>query len=483
MEKQGTSIQSEVNASEESLSKQHSYVLHGACATCQYGSRTARVVVPLCHGSYVHDMPVLTIKDSEVSKNIQIFGYCTCETNPDRIAKMKEILANVEKEDNLLDNIMDGVSSIGKKAKGLFNSVLNVFGVETEKEEEEPEFAEDLKQNVMVVCAPEFAIGSTWVGGSDKLMIKGVPALNSSCTITCIKCGGTLSIVDDGQENAVNEQKGAVDFNQWKEGDPLPNLTQRNVEGLEKNIDALKSKIDSLPEGEEKEKLKAELAAKEALHTTMKDNLSMVNELNESLTQSAYCEDVAGSVDAMEKSGELEKMMKEGKLLDKDGKPIKDMDAAKDYMNNYLEQSNASYKENEATLKTIKDSYSNGTPCVKVDQDVVNNTVKEAVSEAKDNQTSRNWADNGNFLLTGTGTKDDIFTKKDNKDVVDKYLETNGDYAIPYDNFNGKEVNSENGKDVAYIYCNGKLITQNEYQSMVKTAVGETCKSQDIDWD
>jgi hypothetical protein len=483
MAAQGTSVKSEVTSQEESLEKQYSYVLHGAKTYCEYGSRTARVVVKECHGTYVHDMPVLTEEDCEAKTEIQIFGYCTCETNPDRIAKMEEILANVKKEDNLLDGIMDGVNAVGKAVKGLFGKVMSVFGKEEKKEEpEEPEFAEDLKQNVVVMCDPQFAINGKWIGGTDKLLLKGVPVLNSGCTITCIKCGGNIGLVDDGQENAISEQQGAVDFNEWEEGDGLPNLTERNIEGLAKNIAELKNKIDSCTDPAEKAKLQAELSSKQALQTTMKDNMSMVRELEESLLFSPYCEDVGGTVDQMEQSGDLQKMLDSGQLKDRNDNPITDIEGAKKYMTEHLTGSNADIRQKQKDLKVIKDSYANGTPCVKADADKMEATVTSAAAEVKSNQTKRNWADNGNALLKSGVNQNDVFNKTDNKDVVDKYLNGNQDYSMSYDSFGGQAVNESNKNDVAYIYHNGKLISQNEYNQVVKNSVGQICEANNYDW-
>lgn len=483
MEVQGTSIKSEVTSQEESLSKQYSYVLHGAKTYCQYGSRTARIVVPECHGTYVHDMPVLTVEDCAAKTEIQIFGYCSCETNPDRIAKMEEILADVKEEDNLLDGIMNGLGAAKKAVTGLFDSVMSVFGKEEKKEEpEEPEFAEDLKQNVLVMCNPIFAVNDTWLGGTDKLLIKGVPALNSGCTITCIKCGGSINFADDGQENAVSEQQGAVDFNEWEEGDGLPNLTQRNLEGLENNMTELKDKIDSCTDPAEKAKLQAVLETKQSLHTTMKDNMSMVNELEESLRYSSYCQDVDGAVKELEQSGELKKMMDSGQLTDKDNNPITDMEGAKKYMEEQLSNSNGDILKKQEDLKIIKDCYANGTPCMKTDEEKMKDTINCAVKEVKDNQTKRNWSDNGNFLLKSGVSSQDIFNKTDNEAVVDTYLSGNQDNSMPYERFKGQTVTDNNKKDMAYLYYNGKLISQNEYREVIKDSVGEICKEQKYDW-
>lgn len=198
-------ITSEVKSNEENLEQKYSYVLHGARAICEYGTRPGRLTIPKCHGTYMHGMPVMTIKDCKAYENIKVFGYCTSKDNPDIFEAMDNILEMVEKEDNLLDKVMDAP----KKLFNLGKKVLSVFGVETEKKEKSlSDYGADLVENVTVLCKPTFAIGDTWSGGTDRLLINGVPALNSGCTMICTKCGGKITILEDGQENAINEQKG-----------------------------------------------------------------------------------------------------------------------------------------------------------------------------------------------------------------------------------------------------------------------------------
>ncbi|MBQ3783179.1 MAG: DUF4280 domain-containing protein [Lachnospiraceae bacterium] len=214
-------ITAEAKVEEEGLEQQASYVLHGGKAYCQWGSRESRLQVPKCHGTYIHDMPMMVHTDVVVKENIQPFGYCYCMENPDRAAKVQEILDAVEEETHdLLDAAMDGVNAIGDF----------LFGGDDEEEVSEEEMTL-LEQNVTIMCKPgSFKV--QWDDASEDLYINGEKALTNHCTIVCTKCGGLVSISDDGQENAAFEQQSKQDMSEWKEGDPIPEASQANLQQL-----------------------------------------------------------------------------------------------------------------------------------------------------------------------------------------------------------------------------------------------------------
>lgn len=105
---------------------------------------------------------------------------------------------------------------------------------------------------------------------------------------------------------------------------------------------------------------------------------------------------------------------------------------------------------------------------------------------AGSNQTKRNWADNGNKAVNGavgtTRQPAEVFGKESNQKVVDQYLKENPQYEMTYDQFNGKKVSKESAGDTAYLYYNGEMISQNQYNEKVKVAAGETCKAMKYDW-
>ena len=282
-----------VESSEENMTQSYSYVLHGAQAYCECGSRLARLTLPRCHGTYMHDMPVMTVNDSRAKTNVKAFGFCSSLTNPDRLKAVEEVMKQVEDSKNLLDYMIDGHSAVTKNAINLGKKVASVFGYEEPELEEDPYhgYGKDVYENVTVMCHPEFAVGDIWSGGTDKLQIKGVNALNSTCSLVCLKSDrGGIHIVDDGQENATMEQHGSADMANWKEGDPIPDATQGNLENLNKNLEELNAALENTTDEQEKQRLEAEIASKETLRDQMSSTLSMLNEIKTGLVYGMYDE-------------------------------------------------------------------------------------------------------------------------------------------------------------------------------------------------
>lgn len=221
---------------EDSVEQTARYVLHGGYAYCEYGSRASRLQVPKCHGTYMHDMPIMVDTDTMVNTNIQPFGYCYCMENPDRQAAVDAIMKEVEDETHdLLDMVMDGVNTIGKGVSSAVSSVKSFFCGKDESEEEtkseDEQYAEMLMNSVMIPCDPR-SFSFRWNDSSEDLIIQGRHALTTNCTITCSWCGKTIHIADDGQENAAYEQNNKADLSNWKEGDPMPEPTAGNLQAL-----------------------------------------------------------------------------------------------------------------------------------------------------------------------------------------------------------------------------------------------------------
>lgn len=195
---------SSVQCNQENLEQKYSYVLHGAQAICEYGTRPARLTIPYGHGTEMHGMPVMTVEDCMPFTNVKAFGYCTSKDNPDIFTEMDRILEAVEKED--IDSIANPSES---PITNIFDRVLSVFGgPKKDPNKSLSDYGEDLVNSVTIMCKPAIAWGDTWSGGTDRLLINGKQALNSSCTLVCTKCGGRITIIDDGQENAINLHAG-----------------------------------------------------------------------------------------------------------------------------------------------------------------------------------------------------------------------------------------------------------------------------------
>lgn len=323
MEDTGLHQEAEVESSEESLEPYHSYVLHGAQAYCEYGSRLARLTLPKCHGSYIHDMPVMTTEDCKAYENIKVFGFCSSLNNPDRLNAVKDVMEIVEKDENMLDVIMDAGNALGKGINNLANKVAGIFGCGSgEKKKAYDPYAgygKDVVENVLVQCKPLFFPLDNWSGGTDKLMINGKQALNSNCIMVCTKCGGEIRIADDGQENAISEQHSVTDFENWKEGDPMPEPTARNMEALNENLEQLEKELEQCADPAEKARLQAEYDTKSKMASDLSNTLSMVNDVKLRIMT--------------------------GQIADE-----------------------ASYKQAVADMETMRSAFKNGTPCVQPDE-------------------------------------------------------------------------------------------------------------------
>jgi hypothetical protein len=54
-----------------------SYVVRGALMKCKCGAAPAKINLPVSHGSFINDKPMLNEADNKVPLNIPTFGACT----------------------------------------------------------------------------------------------------------------------------------------------------------------------------------------------------------------------------------------------------------------------------------------------------------------------------------------------------------------------------------------------------------------------
>ncbi|MGG1787621.1 DUF4280 domain-containing protein [Brevibacillus formosus] len=57
------------------------YVVRGAKMRCNCGSHQRRINLPVSHGSYVNEKPMMNIEDYKPVENIAHFGICQSPTN------------------------------------------------------------------------------------------------------------------------------------------------------------------------------------------------------------------------------------------------------------------------------------------------------------------------------------------------------------------------------------------------------------------
>ncbi|MDR0266767.1 DUF4280 domain-containing protein [Paenibacillus sp.] len=58
------------------LAEGDTYVVRGAELTCSEGTHPSILNLPLSHGVYIKDKPVMNVADCVVQKNIGLFGFC-----------------------------------------------------------------------------------------------------------------------------------------------------------------------------------------------------------------------------------------------------------------------------------------------------------------------------------------------------------------------------------------------------------------------
>lgn len=389
-------VEGTVESSAESLIQNGSYVVHGAEAYCEMGSRTGRLTVPMCHGTYMHGMPVMTVMDSSDETNVKSFGFCYSLENPARLQAVQAVMAEVEKDKNLLDGMMDGILSLAHAIEG-------VFGFKEDPGNDPYHgYDKDVYESVTVLCEPMIALSKEWNGGTDKLQINGVNALNSECTLRCLRDGnrGIIHIANDGQENAVSEQSGAADMANWREGDPYPQATQGNLEALNDNIAQLEAQKEAATDEEEKARIEAELDSKTKLQEEMSSTLNMVFEMQQVAMYSG---------------------------------------------------DETTYRQAIEDIMTVKDAFANGTPCVAVKADQMDEDLNHVYQ-----------------IRVNEGDVNAYFAEKQQ--------------AAPYESFNGTPITESNANDVAYLYCNGQLMSQSEYNQYIADCVENMIPKEEIDW-
>jgi len=335
--------QTNIQVASGSAEKKYSYVLHGAKIFCSCGSRESRLVVPLGNGTNIHDMPMLTVKDCSPNQNIQGFGFCSSMENPQRQIEMDEIMEEVEGESGFLDNVMNFFSS-GK----------------TKKKKSE-EYAQDVQKNVLVCCVPEFASNDEWQEGTEALIIGKEMALNSTCSITC-KWGGNIVFVEDGQQNAIEQQTTAEDFDTWSEEAGMPELTDRNQQTLDKNVKELEQKMNSCTDPEEKASLQKELEQKKELKNKVDDSMTKLKEIEKKQKENRYYDDIGEVIEDIDNSGDLDEMVNGGQVFetDKDNNIVrvaKNKEEAKEILTKELQKSNDKHKELEAEKQELINAY------------------------------------------------------------------------------------------------------------------------------
>lgn len=142
------------------------YVVRGAKIYCDHGTHIRRLDMPVAHGSYIRDKPMMNEMDCKVGldQNIAPFGACYSETNENpkieiAEANMEDLMPAAVQEDGTW--VMPELPLKGK------------------------------------LCKP--VLSSRWQETFEETRVDGKPALTVNSLITC-SCGGVIQFMDNGQE-------------------------------------------------------------------------------------------------------------------------------------------------------------------------------------------------------------------------------------------------------------------------------------------
>lgn len=156
-----------------------SFVVLSARSECNFGTRTSQLALDTTHGVYTRGMYQMTVKD--IIANLNVINFCTC--------KSKENPKVIEAAQKVVD---DANAEIEAK-KGVRDWVIGLF-VKPEK----IEVTDSLLEQCEGECIIEFAAGTEWTKGHEKVTINDEAPLLRRCELTC-KYGGRIILLLSGQ--------------------------------------------------------------------------------------------------------------------------------------------------------------------------------------------------------------------------------------------------------------------------------------------
>ena len=144
---------------------QFPYVVRGAKIYCTYGSHFRQLDMPLTHGVFIGDKPMLNDEDCKVGihYNIAPFGICRSSDNEQQQIDIHE----AEPEDLVPIDIVGDAW------------VVPDLPLEGAK------------------CVP--TLGTKWENAHEDVLVGNQPTLTAGCTLSCCY-GGIIKFLNDGQE-------------------------------------------------------------------------------------------------------------------------------------------------------------------------------------------------------------------------------------------------------------------------------------------
>lgn len=158
------------------------YIVNGARIICSCCSAAASLVVlPESHGTYIHGLSQLYIKDC-TPINIKKFNFCSSPENPKVIDAANEVLEE----------------TLNNRKKGFFDRCMDFLTGATNEVES------NVKDGLAQYCAAEciFENIGCWKDGKSNVLIDETHALLGRCMLQC-KYGGTITLYSNGLENAI----------------------------------------------------------------------------------------------------------------------------------------------------------------------------------------------------------------------------------------------------------------------------------------
>ena len=146
---------------------QFPFVVRGAKVYCTYGTHITKLDMPLTHGAFLHEKPMLNALDCKVGINYNIapFGICRSQRNKNQQIDIHE--ANRE-ELVPIDVLPDGTWVV-------------------------PDMP--LEGRKCIPCLTR----NRWADANTQVLLDGEGALTTGCTVAC-SYGGVISFITHGQE-------------------------------------------------------------------------------------------------------------------------------------------------------------------------------------------------------------------------------------------------------------------------------------------
>ena len=140
----------------------YAYIVRGARLGCVRGSHSTFIDMPVCHGSYIREKPMMNQDDCVVGldNNIAPFGACNSPHNPN--------------QEIVIHDMVDRMPIRNNKGK-LVEATSAVEGR---------------------LCTP--MLGPKWWDAYEDTLIDGVPAITTASTLTCAY-DGVIFFLDSGQ--------------------------------------------------------------------------------------------------------------------------------------------------------------------------------------------------------------------------------------------------------------------------------------------